>query len=44
MRVHRLGVQNCAKFGKKGVFLVIVTNFVKDMMVELRKMHAKTCN
>ena len=29
------------KIGKKGVFLVIVTNFGKDMMDKLRKMHAK---
>ena len=30
------------KIGKKGVFVVILTNFGKDMMVTLRKMHAKT--
>ena len=29
------------KIGKKGVFLVIVTNFGKDMMDKLRKMFAK---
>ena len=27
---------------KKGVFLVILTNFGKDMMVKFRKTHAKT--
>ena len=32
-------VQNWKK--KKGVFLVILTNFGKDMMVKLRKTHAK---
>ena len=31
------------KIGKKGVFLIIVTNFAKDMMDKLRKTHAKTC-
>ena len=37
---------SCAKtciIGKKVVFLVIVTNFGKNMMGKLRKMHAKTC-
>ena len=34
------GAKTC-KIGKKGVFLVIVTNFGKDMMDKLRKMHAK---
>ena len=28
--------------GGKGVFLVILTNFGKDMMVKLRKTHTKT--
>ena len=35
------GAKRC-KIGKKGVFLVIVTNFGKDMMDKLRKTHAKT--
>ena len=39
--VHSLGVQKCEKFAKKGVFLVILTNFGKDMMDRLRKTHAK---
>ena len=30
------------KTGKKGVFLVIKTNFGKNMTGKLRKMHAKT--
>ena len=30
------------KIGKKGVFLVILTNFGQDMTGKLRKMHAKT--
>ena len=34
------GAKTC-KIGKKGVFLVIVTNFGKDMMDKLRKTHAK---
>ena len=29
------------KTGKKGVFLVMATNFGKDMMDKLRKKHAK---
>ena len=40
--LHRLGVQKRAKLEKKGVFLVIQTNFGKDMTDKLRKMHAKT--
>ena len=40
--VHRLGVQKTCKIGKKGVFLVIVTNFGKDMMDKLTKTHAQT--
>ena len=35
------GAKTC-KTGKKGVFLVISTNFGKDMMDKLRKTHAKT--
>ena len=35
------GAKTC-KIGKKGVFLVIQTNFGKDMTDKLRKMHAKT--
>ena len=34
------GAKTC-KIGKKGVFLVILTNFGKDMMHKLRKTHAK---
>ena len=34
------GAKTC-KIGKKGVFLVIVTNFGKDMTSKLRKTHAK---
>ena len=30
-RVHRLGVQKRGKLKKKSVFLVILTNFEKDM-------------
>ena len=30
------------KIGKKGVFLVIMTNFGKDMTDKLRKTHVKT--
>ena len=41
--MHHLGVQKCAKLGKKGVFLVILANFGKDMMDKLRKTHAKMC-
>ena len=38
-----LGVQKRAKLEeKKGVFLVVVTNFEKDMTDKLRKTHAKT--
>ena len=37
------GAKTC-KIGKKGVFLVIETNFGKDMTDKLRKMHAKTRN
>ena len=35
------GAKTC-KIGKKGVFLVILTNFGKDMADKLRKTHAKT--
>ena len=35
------GPKTC-KIGKKGVFLVIQTNFGKNMTGKLRKMHAKT--
>ena len=35
------GAKMC-KTGKKGVFLVIKTNFGKDMMDKSRNMHAKT--
>ena len=34
------GAKMC-KIGKKGVFLVILTNFGKDMMDKLRKLHPK---
>ena len=34
------GAKTC-KIGKKGVFLVIYTNFGKNMTGKLRKMHAK---
>ena len=40
--VHRLGVQKRAKLEKKGMFLVILTNFGMDMTLKLRKTHAKT--
>ena len=43
MRLHRVGVHKHAKLGEKGVFLVILTNFGKDMTDKLRKTHAKTC-
>ena len=33
---------NMCRIGKKGVFLVIKTNFGKNMTGKLRKMHAKT--
>ena len=36
------GAKTC-KIGKKGVFLVILTNFGKDMMDKVRKTHTKTC-
>ena len=36
------GAKAC-KIGKKGMFLVILTNFGKDMMHKLRKTYAKTC-
>ena len=35
------GAKTC-KIGKKGVFLVILTNFGKDNEGKLRKMNAKT--
>ena len=35
------GVKTC-KIGKKGMFLVILTKFGMDMMLKLRKTHAKT--
>ena len=34
------GAKTC-KIGKKGMFLVILTNFGKDMMHKLRKTHDK---
>ena len=34
------GAKTC-KIRKKGMFLVILTNFLKDMMHKLRKPHAK---
>ena len=37
-----IGVQKRAKLKKNGVFLVILTNFGKDMAQKLRKTHAKT--
>ena len=36
------GAKTC-KLGKKGVFLVILKNFRKDMTDKFREMHAKTC-
>ena len=42
MCVHHLGVQKRAKLEKKDVFLVIKTNFGKDITDKLRKMHSKT--
>ena len=42
MHVHSLGVQKRAKLEKNGVFLVILTNFGKDIMDKLRTTHAKT--
>ena len=42
VRTSFRGAKMC-KIGKKGVFLVIVTNFGKDMTNILRKTHAKTC-
>ena len=43
MYVHTLfrGANTC-KIGKNSVFLVIVTNFGKDMTEKLRKTHAIT--
>ena len=35
------GAKMC-KIGKKGMFLAILTNFGMDMMLKLRKTHAKT--
>ena len=35
------GAKTC-KIGKKGMFLVILTNFGMDMMLKLRKPRAKT--
>ena len=35
------GAKTC-KIGKKGMFLVILTNLGNDMTHKLRKMHAKT--
>ena len=35
------GAKTC-KIGKKGMFLVILTIFGMDMMLKLRKTHAKT--
>ena len=37
MYVHPSGVQKHAKFEKRDVFLVMLTNFGKDMMYKLRK-------
>ena len=37
MRVHRLGVQKRVQNWKTGVFLIILTNFGKDMTDKLRK-------
>ena len=42
VRTSFRGAKTC-KIGKKGVFLVIQTNFGKNMTGKLRKMHAKTC-
>ena len=38
---YHLGVQKCAKLEKKGMFLVMLTNFGKDMTNKLRKPYAK---
>ena len=35
------GAKTC-KIGKKGMFLVILTNFGMDMTLKLRKTHVKT--
>ena len=35
------GAKTC-KIGKKGMFLIILTNFGMDMTLKLRKTHAKT--
>ena len=35
------GARTC-KIGKKGMFLIILTNFGMDMTLKLRKTHAKT--
>ena len=44
MYVHTsFRVAKTCKIGKKGVFLVIVTNFGKDMTNKIRKSHAETC-
>ena len=40
-RISFRGAKTC-KIGKKGMFLVILTNFEKDMTHKLRKTHAKT--
>ena len=40
VRTSFRGAKKC-KIGKKGVFLVILTNFGKVMTDKLRKMHAK---
>ena len=42
MRTSFRGAKTC-KIGKNGVFLVILSNFGKDMMDKSRKMHAKMC-
>ena len=41
-RVHRLGVQKRAKLGKKGMFLVISTNFWKGHDAQIQKNACKT--
>ena len=41
VRTSLRGAKTC-KIGKNGMFLVILTNFGKDMTHKLRKTHAKT--
>ena len=43
VRTSFRGAKTCKIWERKGVFLVILTNFGKHMMDKLRKTHAKTC-